>query len=180
MKRMIKIAGMALAIVMGASAAQAQGIRPYVGFGVGSFGFDVNVAGLNDSGSALGYFGIFGADFTDNLGGEIRIGATDNASLFGLNYDLNNFISLLGKFQAPVAYNMDLYGLLGLTSATLTTSGGVNNTQTGLSFGAGIDYSLDGQVSARAEWVRYWNSVSLNNAVDATVDGFSAMVDYHF
>lgn len=180
MKRMTNIATLALAIILGSTAAQARDIRPYAAFGVGSFDFNVNAYGLNDSGSTIGYFGILGADFNDYLGAELRIGTTAFAPVFGLDYSFPAFFSLLGKFRVPVADGLRLYALAGFTSADLWTSGGFSNSETGLSFGGGANYTLDDQYSVSAEWMRYWNSVSPAPAVDVTVDEIAMTVDYHF
>lgn len=180
MKRMISIVTLAFAIVLGATTAQANDIKPYAGFSVGSFDFNVNAYGLSDSGSGVGYFGMLGADFNKYLGAELRIGTATLAPVFGLNYSLPAFFSLLGKVQVPVADGFRLYALAGFTSADLWTSGGFSNTETGLSFGAGASYSLDDQYSVRAEWVRYWNDVSPAPSVNVTVDGLAVSVVYHF
>lgn len=181
MKRIIIASGLLLAVVLGVSTANARGLQPYAGLGVGVFNFDANVIGINDSGSGGGAFAILGADFTPNIGGELRIGATGNASLHGLQYKFNNFFSYLAKFQFPATRVLDIYGLVGGTSAKITTSGGANVTKTGLSFGAGVNVQVANRVSIGGEYVRYWNAVAtVPGLVDVTVDGLAATVKFNF
>lgn len=183
MKQMMKAAGLALAIALGASVTQAQDIKPYAGIGVGGFDFRVSVLGANDSGSSAGYFGILGADIGDYFGVEFRGGVTSKAQVFGLNYKLNNFFSYFAKLQLPSDDGqIKLYGLLGGTTAKLTTSGGYSSgAKTGFSYGAGVDYKFNDKLSIAGEWVRYWHTVTLIKGVgEATVSGLSATLDYHF
>lgn len=181
MKRMISMATLALAIVLGATAAQAWEFKPYAGVGMGSFDISLDQGGVHSSGSSLATYGIFGADFNDYLGAEVRAGGTGLLWLFrpSSNFDIGFYISLLGKLQVPVTEHLRAYALAGITSANLWTSG-LTGYRTGLSFGGGANYAFNDHYSLSAEWMRYWSHVSLSPSTDATFDGLSMALDYHF
>lgn len=186
MKQIIKIAGLALAIAFGGFSVQAQEFefKPYVGIGVGSFDIDVSVPvlGLSDNGSGVGYYGIFGADFHEYLGAELRVGSTGDATVLGLDYKLDYFFSYLLKLQFPATSDFRLYALLGGTTANITTSGGLDESQTGLSYGGGVEFNINDQISIGAEWVRYWSDVDIlpGGLATATVDSISGTIKYRF
>jgi len=182
MKKIMTITGLLFALLFGFSTANANEIRPYAGVGVGVFNFDINAFGINDSGNGTGFFGILGADFTENIGAELRVGATGNAGVFATNYKMGSFFSYLVKGQFPVTDDLRIYGLLGGTTANLKTTTGGDWTKTGFSFGAGAQFRINDQFSVSGEYMRYWHAVTFEPlaAADATVDGLSATFDFHF
>lgn len=161
MKKMIRMASLALALALGAASAQAEdfGFDPYAGVGLGAFNLD---AGLG-SAYAFGGFGFIGADINDYLAAEVRLGTTGTASLNVAGVPTEStvdwFVSYLGKLKLPVSEQVSLYGLVGAT--TLKTSWSIpgfvtlNNTSTTFTYGGGGEFKVNDQVHVGAEWVQY-------------------------
>jgi len=179
MKRMIKIAGLALAIAFSTATAQAQDIKPYAGVGLGYFAFDVGLG--YGTMSTIGYFGQIGADFGDYFGAELRAGATQEAdkTVGGINLKLklSSFISYLGKLQYPVSDQLKIYALAGGTTAKATATASVpslaasaSTTTTAGSFGGGVSFNANDNIRVGAEWMRYASDTS----------AFSGTIQYSF
>lgn len=113
----------------------------------------------------------------ENFGAELRLGTTGTASVpafgFTVNYGIDYFLSLLAKGQVPVTGDLNLYGLLGFTTAKASASvsspfpipgASASGTNTSLSFGAGVDYRFLDNVRAGLEWVAYASDVSAASA----------------
>jgi len=188
MKNMLRTAVLAVALIFASAPALAQDFefKPYVGVGLGGFNIELDALGLlSDSDTAFGGYGLVGADFNDYLGAELRVGTTANATLFGaVDVGVDYFISYLAKVQYPATPELRVYGLIGGTTAKATTSvvgfPDESYTETGVSFGAGLDYRIMDQVIIGAEWVRYWHNVEVEPGLEAIVDGFSGLVKYEF
>lgn len=176
----IKLAALAIAIGFGTVSAQAGETQPYAGVSLGGFNIESKITGVVDSGSTTGYYVFLGADINDYLAAELRLGATGNAAVWGLNYKLSSFVSYLAKGQFPVSSDLRVYGLLGGTTANLKTSGGADVTKTGLTFGGGAEFNINEQLSVGAEWVRYWSNVTVSPSVDVSASGLSATLKYNF
>ncbi|ATX80361.1 Outer membrane protein beta-barrel domain-containing protein [Mariprofundus aestuarium] len=96
----------------------------------------------------------------------MRIGLTgkDKQTYAGdteLTFSSPTFVSYLAKIKYPVASNFDAFMLVGGTTAKIkgkSVSAASSLTQskikTGASFGAGVDYKIDDQISVGAEWVQ--------------------------
>lgn len=188
MKRTLKIAGLALAMALGATSAQAAelDIKPYAGFGVGAFNMD---AGFG-SAYAVGGFGILGIDLHENFAAELRAGTTGNASVTvaGILPTENSadwFVSYLGKVKMPIGDQLGVYGLAGATTmkakfATLGAS--LTKTTTSFSFGGGLEYDMDDQLHIGAEWVQYANEANATSPTFPGIDmwGISGTLRYNF
>ena len=110
-----------------------------------------------------------GHKMSKNLAIEGRIGfgiASDSTTIFGTNLDLkvDNLLSAFAVGSVPVSRNVDVYGLLGLTSGKLTataSSGGLSasasTTESDISYGFGINISSSKDMSWNAEYVSYIN-----------------------
>ncbi|SFV67507.1 hypothetical protein MNB_SV-14-168 [hydrothermal vent metagenome] len=94
----------------------------------------------------IGFTGRVGYDFMDYLGAELR-------GTYGIAKDKNNKFKQIGGYLKPhynVTDEIDLYGLFGASK----TNVGVGS-QTGLSFGAGLDYAISDKVSVFTDVVDY-------------------------
>lgn len=180
MKHVLRTMAFAAALLFSVTPAKAQEMYPYVGVGVGSYSFDVNVLGLPDSGSAIGGYLTLGADFGEYIGAELRIGTTGDADLFATTYSLDYFFSYLAKIQFPVSPELRIYGIIGGTSANVTTTAGLDETGNSLSYGIGLDYRVSERSLFGVEWVRYWDQVTVLGIADITVDGFAAVFKFEF
>jgi len=160
---------MAISILIMSSNVQAQDIRPYVGIGVGGFSMDFGL----DSKTAFGGYVQVGADYGDYIGGELRVGGTSNATsnvilpvvgIVNYKFRVDYFISYLGKIRLPINKGLELYALFGGTSMKTRLS--VNATShtssnTGFSFGGGINYNTGEQLSLGFEWLRYASDANI-------------------
>ena len=158
----------------------------YAGVGAGSFSFDVSIPAvpITGSGSAGGGFIILGGDFNEYIGAELRLGGTGDAllSTLGTNYSFAAFASIFLKpqFNFATPSGPRIYGLLGVTNGNIQTTLGLDQTESGLSYGAGIEYELVPQWWIGGEFVRYWDAVTVLGVADITVDGVSGFVKYYF
>lgn len=174
------------------SIASATDIKLYAGGGLGIFGLDYADSTFSVNKTAFGGYGNFGADFNDYFGAEVRIGATGSVSKASptttVTLKVPSFFSYLAKVQFPATPDFKLYGLVGATTANFqgTNTAGFNRTETktGLSYGAGADYTVQDKLSIGAEWVQYWNKVNLPSTwganAEAKIWGAVITAKYHF
>ena len=94
----------------------------------------------------IGLTGRIGYDFMDYLGAELR-------GTYGIAKDSGSKFKQIGGYLKPnydVTDDINLYGLLGLSK----TNPGVGSN-TGFSYGAGLDYGLTEKVSVFTDVVNY-------------------------
>ena len=94
----------------------------------------------------IGFTGRVGYDFMNYLGAELR-------GTYGIAKDKGNKFKQIGAYLKPnydVTDEINIYGLLGASK----TNVGVGS-QTGLSFGAGLDYGINDKVSVFTDVVDY-------------------------
>jgi len=186
MKNMIRATAIAATLMLGLSSnAQAADMEHYGGFGVGSFSIKSNFPALGGTskGRNVGVFGIIGTDINDVFGLELRGGTTNNASVWGVRYKLNWFISYMGKVQLPVGENLSIYGLAGATTADIheySPPFAWTAASTAPSFGGGIKLKFDENWHMGAEWLRYWHNNQVDQFETVTVDGISLTADLRF
>lgn len=180
MKGLVKSIAMVAAILSASNIAKAEDVKSYVGLGVGSYSFDVDILGFKDSGSVTGAYGVLGYDANPYFGMELRMGATGEANVWGLKYSMSNFISYLVKLQYPASEEFRVYVLVGGTSGNLTTSGGASVSKTGLSYGGGAEFNVSENLSIGAEWVQYWDKVAMTPGVNTSLTGISGMFRYTY
>ncbi|MDX8402095.1 MAG: outer membrane beta-barrel protein [Mariprofundaceae bacterium] len=180
----IRIAAIAGMIAMLAAApAQAEELKPYAGVGLGSFSLAGGTAGGLSYGTAnAGGFVLFGGVKYGFVGGELRLMSTGDfkwsGSVYGLPATMTTSASGVGAFlRVQHAFdNIEVYGLLGRTSAdvkvTLNVTGLGTFTGTGASgsasYGIGANYSLD-NFGLGLEWMQYYSdlsALSLNLVLD--------------
>jgi len=100
---------------------------------------------------------------------------------FGADY----FISYLGKVRLPISAGLELYALLGGTS--MKTRFSANTTEftssnTGFSYGGGINYNVREQLSLGLEWVNYASDANITSSTFSglNVSGFVGNLNYSF
>jgi len=94
----------------------------------------------------IGFTGKVGYDFMDYLGAELR-------GTYGIAKDNGNKFKQIGAYLKPnydVTDEINLYGLLGASK----TNAGVGS-DTGFSYGAGLDYGISDKVSVFTDVVNY-------------------------
>ncbi len=171
--------------------AQAQDFEPYVGFGLGAFGVELKESpAFNQKNTVFGGYGKLGVDINDYVAAELRIGATGTGTTTyppatfgkGIPVDIKlqstYFLSYLAKLKLPVNPDLRFYGLLGgttakfkTTAAVLGAAASISKTKTGFSYGAGVEWRLDDQLTLGAEWAQYWTDVNLTNVDQARIWG---------
>ncbi|TLS67199.1 porin family protein [Mariprofundus erugo] len=194
---MKKIVVGAAMMLMGGAAAQAQDMAPYAGVGIGAFGLEYQEPGLNQKNTVFGGYGKFGIDVNDYFGVELRLGATTKGSKsyavgslgsavpFSLSFKDDYFLSYLAKLQYPASQDFRVYAMLGATSASIKrTSGalGINDSakKTAFSYGVGADFNVTEQISAGAEWMQYWNNVTVGSGIKMKMWGAVGTASFHF
>jgi len=166
-------------------------IRPYVGLGIGTIGLERSDANINKN--VFGGYGKLGIDIGDYLGAELRLGSSGsaNSTINGIPEKMkaSYLSSYLAKLQYPVTPDFKAYMLLGATTGRLKTTNLNNNisqnkTKTGLSYGVGVEYYLQDNLSVGGEWMQYWSNVKLGNNfgsnAKAKIWGAVATINYHF
>ncbi len=103
----------------------------------------------------LGFTGILGYDFMDYLGAELR------ASIGLANDDYGTKMKQFGAYLKPnidLGDALNLYGLLGYSSTNMSACGrgaDLDDTNSGFSYGAGVDYGVTENVSVFTDIVNY-------------------------
>jgi len=182
---------------------QAIEFKPYSGVGFGIFNLKAEALGSSQNNVVAGGFAKFGVDVGDYLGFELRAGKTGSgtkaytARAFGLTIPFSvklstdYFLTYLVKLQMPERHGWKdgwrSYGLIGATTAKGKIQGSVigfsataDATKTGLSYGGGVEYKFNNNMSAGVEFISYWNRVSVSNITDASILGGSATLNYEF
>ncbi len=115
----------------------------------------------------LGFTGRLGYDFMDNLGAELRgtIGVSEE------NNGVDSF-QQIGAYLKPnydVTDTLNLYGLVGASSANLANPTDMSSSETGLSYGLGLDYSVSDSISVFTDVVNYMKKSDTNSLWGLTV-----------
>ena len=100
----------------------------------------------------LGFTGRLGYDFMDYLGAELR-------GTYGMTKeDSSTKFKQFGAYLKPnynITDTLNLYGLLGAAKANMDDWSDLDTTETGFSYGAGLDYSLGDKVSVFTDVLNY-------------------------
>lgn len=176
------IAAAAGVLALGISA-PAYANDPYVGLGVGVFNIDTGAAKKTAFGSYLQV----GDDFSQYIGGELRIGtsARNNqhakvdwfgAAFLKPRYEFND--QLMG------------YALIGVATVrgSYAAPGGLNQkkTRSGIGYGLGLQYRASENLSLGGEWSHLLSKPKATAAtINTSFQGvstsiFTATVKYHF
>ncbi len=112
----------------------------------------------------VGFTGRLGYDFMDFLGAEVR-------GTYGISSVKDGFnkFKQVGAYLKPnvdVTDDINLYGLVGASKANFA---GLANTETGLSYGAGLDYGIADNISVFTDVVNYLEKSNVPSAWGLTV-----------
>jgi len=153
MNRSIKIAAAAGMMVAFVDAAHAT--DPYVGAGFGAFNLGTGVSKQAVGG---GYLQI-GDDFSEYLGGEIRIGASGKSGeelTLQPRTGIDFFAAAFLKPQYHFDENWMVYGLIGAATLRASYSKGAfpkqSKSRTGYAYGAGLQYRFAENYAIGAEY----------------------------
>lgn len=172
---------MVFAWTTGASASE-----PYVGVGLGMYNINT---GINKK-STFGEYLQLGDDFSDYLGGEVRIGAsskTSGATTAAPAAKMDWMAAFYLKPRYEFSSDLMAYGLIGLGTirASFYPTGGAkqSKTRSGLGYGLGLQYRVSDQFSLGGEWshllTKPKNATSTNfNGISASM--FTISGKYHF
>ena len=114
----------------------------------------------------LGFTGRLGYDFMDYLGAELR-------GTYGMTKeDTSTKFKQIGAYLKPnynITDELNLYGLLGAAQANMDDWSNLGKTETGFSYGAGVDYSLSNKVSVFTDVLNYLTEDDSNSQWGLTV-----------
>lgn len=137
-------------------ASTAHASDPYVGVGAGSFTLN---DGFSKRASAFGGYLQVGDNFSEYLGGEIRMGASGSTKEeFAIvpGNKIDYFAAAFLKPQIKIADRFTGYGLvgLGMIRATHSPIAGLSTSKTrsGLGYGLGFSYQAMDNFSVSGEW----------------------------
>lgn len=153
MKNTIK--SVAVACMMFSFSSAAHATDPYVGAGFGAFNLGT---GVTKKAVAGGYLQV-GDDFSEYLGGEVRIGAsgkTGEELTLQPKTGIDFFAAAFLKPQYHFDDNWMIYGLIGAATLKASYSKGAfpkqSKTRTGYAYGAGLQYRLAENYAIGAEY----------------------------
>ena len=118
----------------------------------------------------LGFTGRLGYDFMDYLGAELR--GTYGLSKVGDSYNKFKQVGAYLKPNYDITNDLNLYGLIGASKSNFA---GISDTDTGFSYGAGLDYGLSSNLSVFTDVVNY-----LKKSDSPSVWGLTVGAGYQF
>lgn len=92
------------------------------------------------------------------LEARLALGITDDTVGANIDVELDSALSVFIKADVPMTAFVNAYGLLGLTRGEIETSAGgftASESDTGLSYGLGIEGEINRRTSLSAEYVLY-------------------------
>jgi opacity protein-like surface antigen len=114
-----------------------------------------------DQDRQVGFTGRLGYDFMDYLGAELR-------GTYGFAKDNGTKFKQIGAYLKPnydLTDELNLYGLVGASK----TNGAGTGTNTGLSYGAGLDYGITDSISVFTDVVNYMKKSNTASQWGATI-----------
>jgi len=108
-----------------------------------------------------------GYDFMDNLGAELR----GTLAVDGEDGNNDSF-QQIGAYLKPnydITKELNLYGLVGASSANLAKLADMGSDETGLSYGLGLDYSVSDNISVFTDVINYLKDDDTNSLWGLTV-----------
>jgi len=172
------LAGFTTLITLGlgvgvASAADLPGLDDtYLGADLGFASIDSN-AGTADLMDAKLRGGAFVYEDLLSLEGRIGLGINDDRLDAGADVEINHLYGVYGVAHYPVLDSADVYGLLGYSGLEAGVAG-VDETYSGVSYGAGATVDVIENIEGYAEFTRYFDDQ------DVTVDSLSIGAKYNF
>jgi opacity protein-like surface antigen len=120
-----------------------------------------------DQDRQVGLTGRLGYDFMDNLGAELR----GTVAVSGEDEGIDSF-QQVGAYLKPnydITDTLNLYGLVGVSSANLADPKDMDSQETGLSYGLGLDYSVSNTISVFTDVVNYLKDDDTNSLWGLTI-----------
>jgi opacity protein-like surface antigen len=120
-----------------------------------------------------------GYEFTDHwaIEGRVGLGMGDDEYVTGTNMELDKLVSVLGKLS--LGGTVSPYLLLGFSDVELTTNNAGTAEGNGVSFGAGIDFSVSENVAIGLEYISYVDEDAVGGG-EAKLSAVSLGVNYKF
>ncbi len=147
----------------------------YVGGSYSFFDYAADDLGSDLSIGALSVNG--GYQFHEYLAVEGRVGVgIGDDTLDGATLEMDHYLGAYVKAGMPI-HNFYPYALLGMTYMELTVSGAegsFSDSESDLSYGIGLDYYLNNQISLNAEYANMYDKDGVK------IDGFTIGAAYHF
>lgn len=95
-----------------------------------------------------------------SIDARLALGITDDTVGAGVDVELDTALSVFLKGDIPMTPFVNAYGLLGFTRAEVDASAGgttVSESESGLSYGLGIEGEISRHTSLSVEYVQYLN-----------------------
>jgi opacity protein-like surface antigen len=120
-----------------------------------------------DQDRQVGLTARLGYDFMDNLGAELRgtVGVSEE------NEGMDSF-QQIGAYLKPnydITEELNLYGLVGASSANLADPQDMDSQESGLSYGLGLDYAVSDKISVFTDVLNYLKKSDTNSLWGLTV-----------
>ncbi len=163
---MKKISSVALACLFVAGAAQAQQARPAASPWYGEIGYTAAKITSDDATWHPGAVrGVVGYDINPNVAveGMVGIGAhDDSATVLGVSVEgkIKNSYGLYVKPKFNVTPEVEVFGRVGFARTKVSASAmgsTFTSSDTDLSYGAGVNYSLSRTTYLGVDYMRYYN-----------------------
>jgi hypothetical protein len=159
--------------------ASKMNLTPY--FGLGVDGLQAELAGNKARSPGLTFIAGTSLDWiSSHVATEFRFGFGGQFTTF--NGSVNNYTSYLIKPSFGLSEQFDIYGLLGVTSMSVTIAGN-DSSDAGLSYGAGFRYHIPNEsLSIDGEWMMYHKDTdtSTSNISGMKVTGLSLNVTFEY
>ena len=173
----------------------------YLGVGLGAFGLKVDsVTGLSQSNFVAGGLFQVGLHVNKHLSAELRFGAAGQGKSsystiksgattvtgvpLSVSHKIDSFITYLVKPTLPISEDLDGYLALGGTTAqiTVTDSFGsvISKSQSGFSFGGGMNWYLSDSLRLETEAISYWSGIHFDSTIKSSMWGFTSVINMAF
>lgn len=148
----------------------------YVGGGYTGATIDSN--DVNKDADVGVLFGRGGYQINQNIAVEARLGTgVEDDRIDGVKIEADDFYGAYVKAGLPTSSGLYPYVLLGMTHAKIKLSGPgghASDSSSDLSYGLGVDYWFNKQISAGLEYAKFYDK----DGVD--IDGFTFGMNYKF
>jgi hypothetical protein len=157
--------------------ASKMNLTPY--FGLGVTGLQAELTGDKATSPGLTFIAGTSLDWiSSHVATEFRFGFGGQFTTF--NGSVNNYASYLIKPSFELTEQFDIYGLLGITSMTVTIAGN-HSSDADLSYGAGLRYHIPNEsLAIEGEWMQYRKSSTTSATSISGMDVMGASISILF
>jgi opacity protein-like surface antigen len=161
--KLIAAIGMSAFALCG-TAAQAETQTGYFGGNIAFLEYSEDL--ISDDASLTAIYGRVGMNLNANFSGEIRVGVglgDDSVDVLGTEVDveLDKMFGVYLRGGIPVAEGVFPYAIIGYTNGEVTASasgfGSESESESDVSFGVGIDFALNDELTLNAEYMSYFD-----------------------